>query len=450
MRHKKSSNCIVGDNTMGKKILILLLCTLSALYLTNCTSKGASGDGDSALEESAEETSSSEVVAEGDGAPTETAPSDGTITDAPVAEITAPETSPASESPPSVSNDNSLSSNSIPTPPPSNESLSSTSNDASGAPSIPQPSSEFTPAPEEKQAAKPTSAPYQKVASEPFEKNGKLMNTVYLARPGDTWSKVAAKVLNDKTSSKTLKKWNSSLSHRELKAGDKVYYNSLNRSDDSSKILTYYEDKGDIPKTYVSKKGDNLRAVAKELFGKSDFWKELWATNAVDSKGALSAGTELRYWKGSDSAGESAPAMAKTEAHSNVAMNEPPPPPTTMEPPPPPPPQMMNEPPPPPPPQPVAEVPPPPPPPPAEMNNNIPPPPPPPPPASHETAKGNGMEEEHEGEGGGGLGLPSGDMLPLLLGGVGVLVLLVILIVIKKRKSAAMDDQAFDEKTHVG
>ena len=59
------------------------------------------------------------------------------------------------------------------------------------------------------------------------------------------------------------------------------------------------------------------------------------------------------------------------------------------------------------------------------------------------------MEEEHEG-GEGEFGMPSGDMVPLLAGGVGVLVLLVVLLVIRKRKSAAMDDQAFDEKTHVG
>jgi hypothetical protein len=42
-------------------------------------------------------------------------------------------------------------------------------------------------------------------------------------------------------------------------------------------------------------------------------------------------------------------------------------------------------------------------------------------------------------------------MIPMLAGGVGVILVLVIIIVMRRRKaSQAMDDQGFDEKTHVG
>ena len=403
---------------MGKRILVVLLCALSALYITNCTSKGTPEDEESAIEESMDggsEDAATVAAAEeelgGDpSAVAETPPTTDSTSEAPIAEIAPPETSLASETPPAVTEDTSS------MPPPAFMDTPTTSTTDSASTMESPSTTEMTPLPEEKPAPKPP-ATYQKIASEPFDRNGKSMNTVYIARKKDTWAKVAGKALNDKSLAKSLKKWNPSLSHRELKVGDKVYYNSPNRPDDTSKILTYFEDKGDIPQTYVAKDGDNLRAVAKDLLGSTDNWKELWASNSLESKGALTAGTELRYWKGHSE--EEAPKMAKAEI-------APPPPPMNEIPPPPP----MNEPPPPPPPM---EVP--------------PPPPPPEPMAQNHGSEGplEGEEEAPESE----LGI-SGDMIPILAGGVGVLLLLVVIMVIRKRKASAMDDQVFDEKTHIG
>ncbi len=62
-------------------------------------------------------------------------------------------------------------------------------------------------------------------------------------------------------------------------------------------MLTFYEEQNIPAQTYVSKQGDNIRSVSKDLLGFDGAWKEVWATNAsVESKGDISEGIELKYW----------------------------------------------------------------------------------------------------------------------------------------------------------
>lgn len=157
-------------------------------------------------------------------------------------------------------------------------------------------------------APKPV-ASLKKVKAAPFKQGGVLANTVYIARDGDNMDSVAQKT---GASAKDLKKVNSFLS-RGVKVGDKIYYNSAKRPTDADRMLTYYEDNGIPEQLYTSKAGENIKDVAKNLLGHKDSWKELWATNAVESKGALDEGTSLRYWP---SGAVEAP---------NMAANEPPP-----------------------------------------------------------------------------------------------------------------------------
>lgn len=225
-----------------------------------------------------------------------------------------------------------------------------------------------------------TSAPkasLKKIKDAPFNSNGRILNTVYVARKGDNLNKISEKLFGDKKRKKELIADNSFLS-RGAKEGDKIYYNSPRRPDDTTTMMTYYEDNGVPSQSYVAQEGDDLKGVAKKLLGSREGWKELWTTNPnVESKGALDAGTELKYW----SAGPEI----------NVAANTAPPPPPTppaeeMTPPPaagtmqppeqvPPPTDTL---PPPPPAQDTAMLPPPPPPPQMAVND-LPPPPPPPP-----------------------------------------------------------------------
>jgi hypothetical protein len=288
------------------------------------------------------------------------------------------------------------------------------------------------PAPESKPKAS-----LQKVESAPFSREGILLNAVYIARPGDNYKKISQMIYGSPDKVKELKKVNPSVKPR---VGDKIYYNSPVRSADDTKLLTYYEDAGLVPDVYVTKEGDNIKKVAKELLGNKDSWKEMWATNAVDSKDALPAGTELRYWK---SAPVVAAAPAAPEVPKDMAMNTPPPP-TEMAPPPapttaqnampemppsPPPPAEMA---PPPPPQPVAENPPPPPPPPAEMA-------PPPPPTVAKKAPPTGDTA-------GGM---DNDMV-MSLAGAGIIAAgLAAVIIIRKRRQNREMASAFND-TQVG
>src|SRR5690606_15078534 len=116
----------------------------------------------------------------------------------------------------------------------------------------------------------------------------------YIARPKDNFSKVAKLIYGDEGRAGELKQVNPGVKPR---IGDKIYYNSPVRPDDESTMKSYYEDAGLPAEVYVAQEGDNLRKVAKDLLGYSSAWKEIYATNPVDSTRKLEAGTELRYWR---------------------------------------------------------------------------------------------------------------------------------------------------------
>jgi hypothetical protein len=142
--------------------------------------------------------------------------------------------------------------------------------------------------------------PVVKIKDAAYQKGGKNINAVYIAREGDTLSSVAAKVgVADASDFNAI---NTTL-REKLKVGQKVYYQSPQRPDDAARMLTYYEDMGLAPEIYVSQAGDNIRKVSSDLLGHTDSWKEVWATNLdVESKGELSEGVQLKYWKGAGGA----------------------------------------------------------------------------------------------------------------------------------------------------
>ena len=68
--------------------------------------------------------------------------------------------------------------------------------------------------------------PVKKVAQVPFQKNGVLVNAVYLARPGDDLASVSTKIYGTEDFVNQLGKVNPTLVSKGLKTGDKVYHNS--------------------------------------------------------------------------------------------------------------------------------------------------------------------------------------------------------------------------------
>lgn len=223
----------------------------------------------------------------------------------------------------------------------------------------------------------------QKMASQPWKVGKKWVNGVYFARPGDSLESISQTIYGDDRT-KELKKINPTYAHRDVKPGDKVYYSSVVRPDDTNSVVTFFEEKNIPAKTYVSKPGDNIRKVAQDLLGYPEAWKEVWAYNNVESKQDIGEGVELRYWEAQAHTGapsapmteqaptthETAPPPADNMAQNNpppsndlppppdmggqntAATNDLPPPPPPMDPPPPPP--SMDAAPPPPPPPPVA------------------------------------------------------------------------------------------------
>ena len=174
-----------------------------------------------------------------------------------------------------------------------------------------------------------TWVPVKKIAELPFRKSGVLVNAVYLAREGDTIDSVSQKVFGSSDRSEELLAINPHFVGKDLKVGDKVYYNSPSRPNDEQSLLTYYEDIGLSPEFYMTQTGDNIRQVSSQLLGHPDSWKEVWATNfGVESKGELDGGMQLKYWS-----------SATAESARMAAAPAPPPPPPAppVTPPPPPP-----------------------------------------------------------------------------------------------------------------
>lgn len=190
----------------------------------------------------------------------------------------------------------------------------------------------------------PANVPLQKMATAPWKQNGVWYNAVYFARPGDTLSGISKAVYGSDKSA-MLKKGNPTFQRRGVKPGDKVYYNSPNRPDDSTRLLTYHEDNGMAAESYAAQPGENIRTISKKLLGYDNAWKEVWASNLdVDSKGTLAEGATLKYWSTGLASNSSASAHSEVAAAAPAHQEMAPPPPmedpmaqaqTEMPPPPP-------------------------------------------------------------------------------------------------------------------
>lgn len=314
-----------------------------------------------------------------------------------------------------------------------------------------------------------SSGPKSKKIAEmvPYKIESGWVNGVYIVRPGEKLKDISQRIYSaDKT--KELKKIaeNSYLKSRAPAAGDKIFYVSPNRPEDSSKTLFYYEDMGMVPETYVAKKGDNFKKIAKNILGYDKAYLEMWAANPVESKTKLNEGDTIRYWK-SASGVTTAQNMNKPGAAQLIDPSQMPnqammPPAQDASLPPPPPhnemaqqPNMQGQ---------VAannmanELPPPPP---ADMAGSLPPPPPPPPemapppppsedmaaaPAPAAMKKRKTVSEEEPTNTMGGLD----EDTMMSLGAVVVLLAALVIVLIRRKKKKASEQSAMMNETHVG
>lgn len=147
------------------------------------------------------------------------------------------------------------------------------------------------------QAATKTYVSVKKIKNIPYTVDNILVNAVYISRKGDTLKSVSNKIYSLYRKTQLLKINPHLKKYNKFPVATKIYYNSNSRPEDSSNLLTYYEEKNLEPKVYTTVEGDNLRALGKQLLGGSRSWQELWATNLeVESKTILPAGINIRYW----------------------------------------------------------------------------------------------------------------------------------------------------------
>ncbi|XGC80924.1 hypothetical protein ACES2L_00295 [Bdellovibrio bacteriovorus] len=453
---------------MMKKLLILLACSALAFQTTSCTSKDSAADsevaadvdsadlekleGDEALDVADDSLASDQLPEEALG---ETAPAPESIAAAPAETTTTTETATTTKEETlgddvatTEKTDVATSTETLPADPfaeappatePATAADSSTTvvDETPAAPSEPEAKTET--AASEEPAPKKAPAPLQKVATAPWKVGNTLYNTIYFARPGDTLKSISQMIYGaDKT--KEIKKGNPLLQSRAVKPGDKVYYNSPNRPDDASKVITYYEDNGMAPEVYVAKPGDDIKKVSKEILGYDNAWKEVWASNSVESKGSIAEGTELRYWRG----GQMAQAPAQPQAPSQeIAASEPQAPAVPA-----PPQEAMPQ-------QAQQEIPPPPmppeqaqmdmpPPPPPDVAQDMAPPPPPPPEAVNPPAPAPQFAEEEAPQ-----GMDQDTTMALGVVGIAAAGLAILIVMRKKRKQRELEQQGLDN-THVG
>jgi hypothetical protein len=155
----------------------------------------------------------------------------------------------------------------------------------------------ITPLAEDEMPGAPGWVPVVKIKTDPFFRNQRLMNAVYIVRPDDSMDSISQKIYG----SDRVKELNDDNPHlaKGIDPGDKVYYNSPNRSEDRSTVKFYYDDVGLKPQIYRTVANDNMRRLGVKLLGFKEGWKEIWAINpSVDSKTILPSGLELRYWTG--------------------------------------------------------------------------------------------------------------------------------------------------------
>lgn len=452
-----------------KKFIALLACVYLCAHLTGCTSKDSKEDGDASGEttqsvdgelEKVEGAEAQQAATSGGGSDegflNESLPEDALGEKSASSKPPAPDTAPPAmeapplEQPPAAAPP--VADSSAPPATPDGFSAPPGVGDSSSA-GVSTDTSPMAATPEKSEAPPKPVASYKKVEATPIKRGEYLLNAVYLARPKDSFKSVAKMIYGDEKRQRDLKKANPAIV--SLKTGDKVYYNSPVRPTDDQKVLTFYEDSGMMPESYVAKEGDDLKKVSKELLGFDGAWKEVFATNTVESKTALAAGTELKYWKSAPpekvapelamnnpppmgAGGDMPPPPPQQElpppppVQANNQMPPPPPPPNDMPPPPPPPTEAsMQQPPPPP----APELPPPPPPPPVAEAA----PPPPPPMAPKKTPK-----EAIKADGG-----MDNDTLFALAGAGIALVGIAALMVVRKRKQQREMAAAFND-TQVG
>ncbi len=118
----------------------------------------------------------------------------------------------------------------------------------------------------------------------------------YTIQKGDSFAKIARKVLGDEKYTKALVRANPQCDPRNLRVGDEIVVPDIT---DASKAATSnvapIKNKID-PNVYIVQKSDTLIKIAEKLYGNKLDWKKLYEANRdiLDDPNTLVPGTEIR------------------------------------------------------------------------------------------------------------------------------------------------------------
>ena len=164
-------------------------------------------------------------------------------------------------------------------------------------PTLTETTQEESPNIEETQPVTKQAVSLNKIMTVPYTKAGQIVNAVYIARQNEDLALISEKIYGRNETDQLLK-INTHLQNRSVVTGDKIYYNSPNRPNDSTRLLFYYQDNNISPSYYNLAPGDNIRTIAFQLLGHPKSWKEIWATNPnLKSKSTVETGLNIVYWQ---------------------------------------------------------------------------------------------------------------------------------------------------------
>lgn len=133
---------------------------------------------------------------------------------------------------------------------------------------------------------------FEPVAFEENNPTEPASESVYIVEPGDSLSKISARILGSASRWNELAAFNDLANPERLMPGDVIRFPIEQRSQAYSDFATNFE-----KKNLTVEAGDTLSSIAKKIYGSSAFWPKLWKLNeaTISNPNKLSPGINLEY-----------------------------------------------------------------------------------------------------------------------------------------------------------
>ncbi len=134
---------------------------------------------------------------------------------------------------------------------------------------------------------------FPSVASQPFEKDGYVMNSYVFVRNEKSWKDLSVLLYGRDDRAGMLSQWNAG---QAVSAGSVVYFSSPFRPNDSSVMKPFESEYGLSLESVVVQPGDSLSAISQRMYGEIDGWREIASLNqsGLSSPDIIEVGQSLQ------------------------------------------------------------------------------------------------------------------------------------------------------------